>query len=373
MSTMVVTPPAAAARVAEREALPLGAARLVDVHVRVDQPGQQDLVVAERDPSRPRWQPPSDGLDRHHAGRRARSTVAGRSTPSSSAVPVIARSARAPRSAPSAGRGRRAPRASTPGQRGRLLRRSPHRSARRGSTKPASARAVAGSSRTTAAGCRPGSPRSRPTAPRPGRSGRTGRWPGTAWAAGPGAGPSPGRARAPGSGRPAGSAAPSRPGPASADPTGSRLRRAVGDRDAGAGRGQQHHVLRVVGDRVVHRLVGGRDAERRGVVVGAEVQPVAAAVGGVDQPGDGRRAVRRRAPPAAVSTCTSKRSRAGRPARTPPPAARRPRPSRAPARPRSPWAASAGTRPAAARRRARRPAPGRACAARGTGWPPRGT
>ena len=37
MSTIVVTPPAAAARVARGEALPLGAARLVDVHVAVDE------------------------------------------------------------------------------------------------------------------------------------------------------------------------------------------------------------------------------------------------------------------------------------------------------------------------------------------------
>ena len=49
MSTIVVTPPAAAARVARGEALPLGAARLVDVHVGVDQAGQQDHVVAELD------------------------------------------------------------------------------------------------------------------------------------------------------------------------------------------------------------------------------------------------------------------------------------------------------------------------------------
>ncbi len=47
MSTIVVTPPAAAARVAVVEALPLGATGLVDVHMGVDQPGQQHLVVGE--------------------------------------------------------------------------------------------------------------------------------------------------------------------------------------------------------------------------------------------------------------------------------------------------------------------------------------
>ena len=45
MSTMVVTPPAAAARVAVREALPLGTAGLVDVHVGVDQ-ARHDHAVA---------------------------------------------------------------------------------------------------------------------------------------------------------------------------------------------------------------------------------------------------------------------------------------------------------------------------------------
>ena len=49
MSTIVVTPPATAARVARGEALPLGAPGLVDVHVAVDQAGQQHLVVGQRD------------------------------------------------------------------------------------------------------------------------------------------------------------------------------------------------------------------------------------------------------------------------------------------------------------------------------------
>ena len=44
------------------EALPLGAARLVDVHVGVDQPGQQHLVVGELDRSRrPPGRPASSG------------------------------------------------------------------------------------------------------------------------------------------------------------------------------------------------------------------------------------------------------------------------------------------------------------------------
>ena len=46
MSTSVVTPPAAAARVGGLEALPLGAPGLVDVHVRVDQPGMTTAVPA---------------------------------------------------------------------------------------------------------------------------------------------------------------------------------------------------------------------------------------------------------------------------------------------------------------------------------------
>ncbi len=53
MSTSVVTPPAAAARVAVVEALPLGAARLVDVDVAVDEPGR-DHQVADVDDVRQR-------------------------------------------------------------------------------------------------------------------------------------------------------------------------------------------------------------------------------------------------------------------------------------------------------------------------------
>ena len=62
MSTIVVTPPAAAARVALLEALPLGAAGLVDVHVGVDQAGQQHLVVGQLD--RPRRRERAVRLDR---------------------------------------------------------------------------------------------------------------------------------------------------------------------------------------------------------------------------------------------------------------------------------------------------------------------
>ena len=64
MSTIVVTPPAAAARVARGEALPLGAAGLVDVHVGVDQPGQQHLVVGEVDRRRGAVEVRLDRLDR---------------------------------------------------------------------------------------------------------------------------------------------------------------------------------------------------------------------------------------------------------------------------------------------------------------------
>ena len=45
MSTSVVTPPAAAARVAVLEAFPVGAARLVDVDVGVDQPRQYNVCA----------------------------------------------------------------------------------------------------------------------------------------------------------------------------------------------------------------------------------------------------------------------------------------------------------------------------------------
>ena len=45
MSTSVVTPPAAAARVAVVEAFPIGAAGLVDVDVRVDEPGHDDEIA----------------------------------------------------------------------------------------------------------------------------------------------------------------------------------------------------------------------------------------------------------------------------------------------------------------------------------------
>ena len=45
MSTSVVTPPAAAARVACVEAFPVGAPGIVDVDVRVDEPGQDDQLA----------------------------------------------------------------------------------------------------------------------------------------------------------------------------------------------------------------------------------------------------------------------------------------------------------------------------------------
>ena len=61
---------------------------------------------------------------------------------------------------------------------------------------------------------------------------------------------------------------------------------AVGEAHAGARRGGLHDRLGVVGHRVLEALVGGGDAAGRGVVVGAVVQAGAAAVGGVDHPGD---------------------------------------------------------------------------------------
>src|SRR5690606_360925 len=46
-----------------REALPLGASRLVDVHVRVDEPGDEHLVRCELDDARA-VEPRTEGLDR---------------------------------------------------------------------------------------------------------------------------------------------------------------------------------------------------------------------------------------------------------------------------------------------------------------------
>ena len=68
--------------------------------------------------------------------------------------------------------------------------------------------------------------------------------------------------------------------------------RSVGEPDAGArGRGL-HDQLGVVGDRVLQRLVGGRDTAEGRVVVGAVVQPDQPAAAGVHHPGDQCRAVR---------------------------------------------------------------------------------
>ena len=67
--------------------------------------------------------------------------------------------------------------------------------------------------------------------------------------------------------------------------------RAVGETYAGARRGGLHHGLGVVGDRVLHRLVGRRDPAERGVVVGAVVEPDDAGGRGVQHPRDQGRAV----------------------------------------------------------------------------------
>ncbi len=88
MSTIVVTPPAAAARGGRGEALPLGAARLVDVHVRVDEAWQQHLVAARRYTSVPLDRACPPAAPRRSAGPSS-TTAAGCSRP-----PTTARRAR---------------------------------------------------------------------------------------------------------------------------------------------------------------------------------------------------------------------------------------------------------------------------------------
>ena len=131
-----------------REPLPLGAAGLVDVHVGVDQAGQQHLVVGRGRPARGRratcpagWTPamrPSAtattagaqaALDQHGPGDRE---VGGHDVTTPSQREVVEERRRGP------------------GQRPDLVGAAPRRSARRGRRKPASALAVAGSSRTAA-------------------------------------------------------------------------------------------------------------------------------------------------------------------------------------------------------------------------------
>ena len=95
MSRMVVTPPAAAAAGGAGEALPLRAAGLVDVHVGVDQPGEQHLVVGQFDqlaaPAGTRVG--RTGSDRRRSSRRGPPTRGGhdaepRSTPTRSGARV---------------------------------------------------------------------------------------------------------------------------------------------------------------------------------------------------------------------------------------------------------------------------------------------
>ena len=140
--------------------------------------------------------------------------------------------------------------------------------------------------------------------------------PRTGSAAAPGAGPSPGSSRGPGSAGPAGHAAPSRGASASSDRQ--HVGGAVGEPHPRLGGGDLHHRLGVVGDRMVHRLVRGRDPERRAVVVGAVVQPAhrpsAAWIIRATVP-----CRRRRGRPAA-SRPGSRTAAAGPAARTPPPA-----------------------------------------------------
>ena len=111
--------------------------------------------------------------------------------------------------------------------------------------------------------------------------------------------------------------------------------RAVGEPDAGARGGRLHHQLGVVGDRVLQRLVLGRDPAERRVVVGAVVQP-----------GQPRR--RRRAPSARPGRCRPARgsTAASRPgSRSAGPASRPRAPWPRPGRRWSPWAGSPPSRP----------------------------
>ena len=204
------------------------------------------------------------------------------------------------------------------------------------------------------------------------RRGRTRRWPRTGSAAAPGAGPSPGRSRARSERRTSRACSRQAACTCVGSPTGSTLVEPSDSAHAGAGGGDLHHRLGVVGGRVVQRLLRGGDAERRAVVVGAVVQADAAAVGGVHQPGHGGRAVRRRAPPAA-SRPAARSAAARRAARAPSSSAAQ-----------QPTIASTCStdghlgqgdheavrrRPRSSARRGRGPA----CARRGAGWPPPGT
>ncbi len=67
--------------------------------------------------------------------------------------------------------------------------------------------------------------------------------------------------------------------------------RPVREADAGAGRGDLHDRLRVVGSRVREALLRRRDTERCAVVVRAVVQPCAPTCRGVDHAGDRCRAI----------------------------------------------------------------------------------
>jgi hypothetical protein len=67
--------------------------------------------------------------------------------------------------------------------------------------------------------------------------------------------------------------------------------RAVGHVHTGACDGELHDVLGVVRRRMLHRLVGGGDAEGRRVVVGPIVQRADAALAGVDELGNGCAAI----------------------------------------------------------------------------------
>ncbi len=124
------------------------------------------------------------------------------------------------------------------------------------------------------------------------RRGRTRRWPRTGSAAAPGAGPSPGRSRVPGSAGPAAACSCQAACTAAVSPTGSTLVEPSDRRTPGAGGGHLHHRLGVVGGRMVQALVGGRDAaarrcSRRCRSAGRRSRPC----GGGDQPGHGGRAV----------------------------------------------------------------------------------
>ena len=170
--------------------------------------------------------------------------------------------------------------------------------------RPGGGRLVEDARRRSAAGPGSAAAGTRPPAPPPGRTRRS---PRTASAAGPGAGPSPGRSRVPGSAGPAGRAAPRpRARPRSA-PTGSTLVEPSDSRTPVPAAATCITALAWSAAGWSMDWYCGGDPDGGRVVVGAVVQADAPAGRGVDHPGDGGRAVGAEHG-RGVSICSSNRS-----------------------------------------------------------------